>query len=41
MNVVCERSEEGLVLRTESFTAMLGGPDAHGEPQLTLQDAGR
>ncbi|WP_151481195.1 hypothetical protein [Streptomyces albicerus] len=41
VNVVCERSEEGLVLRTESFTAMLGGPDAHGEPQLTLRDAGR
>ncbi|MGP4051390.1 hypothetical protein [Streptomyces sp. 2A115] len=41
LNVVCERSEEGLVLRTESFTATLGGPDAHGEPQLTLRDAGR
>ncbi|MEV0225253.1 hypothetical protein [Streptomyces sp. NPDC050704] len=41
LNVVCERAEEGLVLRTESFTALLGGPDAHGEPQLTLRAAGR
>ncbi|AQS71536.1 hypothetical protein [Streptomyces pactum] len=36
LTMVCERTEEGLVLRTESFTAVLGGPDPHGEPQLAL-----
>ncbi|MET9358636.1 hypothetical protein ABZY14_37875 [Streptomyces sp. NPDC006617] len=36
LTVVCERGEEGLVLRTDSFTAVLGGRDRHGEPQLTL-----
>jgi hypothetical protein len=38
--LVCERVEEGLVLRTDSFTAVLGEPDEHGEPQLTLTPAG-
>ncbi|MCZ4515459.1 hypothetical protein O3Q52_46580 [Streptomyces sp. ActVer] len=40
LTVVCERVEEGLVLRTDSFTAVLGEADEHGEPQLTLTPAG-
>ncbi|MEU9896466.1 hypothetical protein ACIBCS_25335 [Streptomyces phaeochromogenes] len=40
LTVVCERVEEGLVLRTGSFTAVLGEPDEHGEPRLALTSAG-
>ncbi|GAA2659262.1 hypothetical protein [Streptomyces vastus] len=36
LSVTCERSPEGLTVRTEAFTAVLGEPDAHGEPELTL-----
>ncbi|TLS44619.1 hypothetical protein FE633_18775 [Streptomyces montanus] len=36
LSVLCEHSAEGLTVRTEAFTAVLGGPDAHGEPELTL-----
>ena len=33
LSMTCERS---LKVRTEAFTALLGEPDAHGEPELTL-----
>jgi hypothetical protein len=36
LSVECERSPEGLTVRTEALTAVLGEPDAHGEPELTL-----
>ncbi|MBV1938707.1 hypothetical protein KUF83_19370 [Streptomyces sp. BV286] len=39
LDLVCERTEEGLVVRTESFTAVLGEADEHGEPRLTLTTA--
>ncbi len=35
--VSVERAEEGLTVRTDAFTAVLGPDDAHGEPQLTLR----
>ncbi|MEV4039997.1 hypothetical protein [Streptomyces umbrinus] len=40
LDLVCEWGEEGLVLRTTSFTAVLGETDEHGEPQLTLTPVG-
>jgi hypothetical protein len=40
LNLVCERAGEGLVLRTGSFTAVLGEADSRGEPRLTLTSAG-
>ncbi|MFE9649507.1 hypothetical protein ACFYO0_36440 [Streptomyces sp. NPDC006365] len=36
LSVECERSPDGLTVRTDAFTAVLGEPDAHGEPELTL-----
>ncbi|MEV1063520.1 hypothetical protein [Streptomyces sp. NPDC050263] len=38
--VSVERGEEGLVVRTDAFTAVLGPDDAHAEPQLTLRAVG-
>ncbi|MFH0172443.1 hypothetical protein [Streptomyces cacaoi] len=35
--VTVEWREEGLTVRTEDFTAVIGADDAHGEPQLTLR----
>ncbi|MEU9881780.1 hypothetical protein [Streptomyces phaeochromogenes] len=40
LSVACERTGEELVLRTESFTAVLGEADEHGEPQFTLTSVG-
>ncbi|MFC8513746.1 hypothetical protein [Streptomyces sp. NPDC057257] len=30
-------AEEGLTLRTSAFTAVIGAPDEHGEPELSLR----
>ncbi len=38
--VSVERGEDGLVVRTGAFTAVLGPEDAHGEPELTVRGAG-
>jgi hypothetical protein len=35
--VTVERGAEGLTVRTDAFTAILGGEDAHAEPRLTLR----
>ena len=40
LDLVCEWVGEGLVLRTGSFTAVLGEADEHGEPRLALTPAG-
>ncbi|MCF4136128.1 hypothetical protein L1856_03335 [Streptomyces sp. Tue 6430] len=37
LTVSVTRDEPGLVIRTAAFTAVLGGDDAHGEPELTLR----
>ncbi|SHH54962.1 hypothetical protein [Streptomyces sp. 3214.6] len=39
--VAVERGEQGLTLRTDAFTAVLGPDDAHAEPQLTLRAVSR
>ncbi|SEP76227.1 hypothetical protein SAMN04487983_1001445 [Streptomyces sp. yr375] len=39
--VSVRRGEAGLTVRTDAFTAVLGGEDAHGEPELTLRAADR
>lgn len=36
LTVAVEWAEEGLIVRTEAFTAVLGPDDAHAEPTLTL-----
>ncbi|GAA5206264.1 hypothetical protein [Streptomyces thinghirensis] len=41
LTVSCERAGEGLLLRSESFTAVLGPPDRQGEPRLTLSSPTR
>ncbi|WP_416986680.1 hypothetical protein [Streptomyces sp. T028] len=38
--VSVERGEEGLTVRTDAFTAVLGPDDAHAEPELTVRAAG-
>ncbi|MEU9188826.1 hypothetical protein AB0D14_30640 [Streptomyces sp. NPDC048484] len=40
LDVVCERGEEGLVVRAGAFTAVLGEADSRGEPRLTLVSVG-
>jgi hypothetical protein len=40
LDLVCEWVGEGLVLRTGSFTVVLGEADEHGEPRLALTPAG-
>ncbi|MGW0585386.1 hypothetical protein ACWD25_58155, partial [Streptomyces sp. NPDC002920] len=37
--VAVEWSDEGLTVRTDAFTAVLGPDDAHAEPELTLRAA--
>ncbi|MFC4501520.1 MULTISPECIES: hypothetical protein [Streptomyces] len=37
--VAVEWSDEGLAVRTDAFTAVLGPDDAHAEPELTLRAA--
>jgi hypothetical protein len=39
--VAVERGEQGLTVRTDAFTAVLGPDDAHAEPQLTLSAVSR
>ncbi|WP_329223202.1 hypothetical protein OG352_37970 [Streptomyces sp. NBC_01485] len=41
LTVSVERGTAGLTVRTDAFTAVLGGEDAHGEPELALRAAGR
>lgn len=40
LDLVCEWVGEGLVVRTGSFTAVLGEADERGEPRLSLTPAG-
>ncbi|MEU6549371.1 hypothetical protein ABZ915_03645 [Streptomyces sp. NPDC046915] len=39
--VSVERTEEGLTVRTDAFTAVLGAADERGEPRLTLRAVSR
>ena len=38
--VSVRRGEDGLTVRTDAFTAVIGADDAHGEPELSLRGAG-
>ncbi|PAZ10077.1 hypothetical protein CLM62_42225 [Streptomyces sp. SA15] len=38
--VSVERGEDGLNVRTDAFTAVIGAEDARGEPELTVRRAG-
>ncbi|MFH9861585.1 hypothetical protein [Streptomyces sp. NPDC017202] len=39
LTVTVTRDRSGLVVRTTAFTAVLGGDDAHGEPELAVHPA--